>query len=79
MDKISYEEIVSILAKHGRPDLIAELKLLESKIVDKDYSPTEKEKRDYRRKERLSVSEGSSAEDEDIEIKDEGGGFYSLK
>ena len=37
MDKISSEEIVSILAMHGRPDLIQEFK--EHIKIDEDYKP----------------------------------------
>lgn len=75
MDENDYEEIISTLAKCGRPDLIESFK--ECVKRDANYSPTAKEKRDYRRKESLSVSEGS-AEEEDLIIKDEGGGHFSL-
>ena len=37
MDKVSFEEIVSILAMHGRPDLIADFK--EHVKIDEDYKP----------------------------------------
>jgi hypothetical protein len=37
MDKIVFEEIVSILAMHGRPDLISEFK--DHVKIDEDYKP----------------------------------------
>ena len=71
MDKIAFEEIVSILAMHGRPDLISEFK--EHVKVDYDYKPPK-----FMRKDSLSDSEGSAtSEDLNYTIDDEG--FYSLK
>ena len=37
MDKIAYEEITSVLAMFGRPDLIAEFQ--EHVKIDEDYKP----------------------------------------
>ena len=48
MDRITYEEIISTLAKCGRPDLIQEFKEFVS--VDEDYSPSADAK-----KERLRI------------------------
>ena len=76
MDESNYEEIISTLAKCGRPDLIASFKEFVKR--DFNYSPTEKEKREYRRKERLSISEGSAEEEETYKVKDEGNGHFSL-
>jgi len=71
MDKIVFEEIVSILAMHGRPDLISEFK--ENAKIDPDYQPPK-----FMRKDSLSDSEGSAtSEDLNYTIDDEG--FYSLK
>jgi len=74
MDQISYDEILSCLAKCGRPDLIMELRELEKKIVDQDYDPS---KERIVRKEKYSDDEGS-AEEEDIQFSVDEEGFYSL-
>ena len=70
MDIVSFEEIKSILAKCGRPDLIQELK--EHVKVDEDYVPPKRTRRDS-----LSDSEGSAV-DEEYEVEC-ANGFYSLK
>ena len=71
MDRISSEEIISILAMHGRPDLIQEFK--EHMKVDEDYKPPLRARNDS-----LSLSEGSaSSEDCDFEVDQHG--FHSLK
>ena len=74
MDQISYEEILSCLAKCGRPDLIMELRELEKKIVDQDYDPS---KERFVRKEKYSDEEGS-AEEEDIQFSVDDEGFHYL-
>jgi hypothetical protein len=61
------EEIISILAQHGRPDLIAELR-------DPDYEPPKSV-----RKEALSDTEGSAEEESDYEVEVDSEGFLSLK
>ncbi len=71
MDKIAFEEIVSILAMHGRPDLISEFK--EHAKIDEDYKPKFMGRRDS-----LSDSEGS-ATSEDLNYTIDDRGFYSLK
>jgi len=71
MDKISFEEITSILAMHGRPDLIQEFK--EHVKIDEDYEPPSRIRKDS-----LSDSEGSAvSEDVNVDVDDDG--FYSLK
>jgi len=70
MDKIAFEEIVSILAMFGRPDLISEFK--EHVKIDEDYKPPLRTREDS-----LSDSEGSAV-DEEYEIECSNG-FYSLK
>ena len=72
MDKISFEEIVSILAMHGRPDLIQEAK--EHIKIDEDYKPPT-----YNRRDSLSESEGSADSEEEYEVKIDENGFQSLK
>jgi|TARA_R100000479_G_scaffold171229_1_gene114550 hypothetical protein len=72
MDKIAYEEITSVLAMFGRPDLIAEFK--EHVKVDEDYTPPK-----YTRREKLSDSEGSAVSEEEYEIEEDENGFQSLK
>jgi len=75
MDQISYEEILSCLAKCGRPDLIMEMRELENKIVDEDYDPS---KERIVRKEKYSDEEGS-AESEEVDFDVDADGFYSLR
>jgi len=61
------EEIISILAMHGRPDLIELFR-------DVDYEPPLRVRR-----ERLSDTEGSAEEESDYEVEVDSKGFYSLK
>ena len=72
MDKVSFEEIVSILAMHGRPDLIADFK--DSVKIDADYKPPLRNNVDS-----LSDDEGSAAEEEAYEVYVDQRGFCSLK
>ena len=75
MDIISYEEIISTLAKCGRPDLIQELQELKHKIVDDDYDPNnEKQKEEF-----YSEEEGSATSEEDGDFIIDEEGFHSLK
>jgi hypothetical protein len=71
MDQGYFDEIVSILAMNGRPELIAELK--EHVKIDKDYVPPLRT-----RKERLSDSEGSAVSEEEYEVNIDEDGFQSL-
>jgi uncharacterized protein YqeY len=70
MDLVTYEEIVSVLARNGRPDLIQELK--EHIKIDKDYKPS------LVHSDSLSDTEGS-ATDESIDFIVDGDGFHCLK
>ena len=72
MDKISFEEIVSILAMHGRPDLIDEVK--EHVKVDGEYRPPLRTRKDS-----LSDSEGSAISEDQYEVNVDESGFHSLK
>jgi len=72
MDKISFEEIVSILAMHGSPDLIAEVK--EHIKIDEEYKPPLRTRKDS-----LSDSEGSAISEEEYEVNVDENGFVSLK
>ena len=71
MDRITFEEIVSILAMHGRPDLIQEAK--DHSKIDEDYVPPT-----FNRREKLSESEGSAASEEEYEVQIDENGFQSL-
>ena len=71
MDIMTYEEITSILAMHGRPDLIMEFQ--DNVRVDEDYKPPIRTRKDS-----LSDSEGSATE-ESIEFEVDEEGFMSLK
>tara|TARA_R110002049_G_scaffold3929_6_gene28527 strand:- start:1293 stop:1508 length:216 start_codon:yes stop_codon:yes gene_type:complete len=70
MDMITFEEIVSVLARNGRPDLIQEFK--EFVKVDEDYKPPPRNTNDS-----LSDTEGS-ATDESLEFIVDEDGFHSL-
>ena len=72
MDKVSFEEIVSILAMHGRPDLIADFK--DSVKIDEDYKPPLRNSNDS-----LSDDEGSAVSESDYEVDVDSEGFCSLK
>jgi len=72
MDKITFEEITSILAKNGRPDLIAECK--EHIKIDSDYKPPRRTRKDI-----LSDDEGSAISEEEYEVHEDSEGFLSLK
>ena len=72
MDKVSFEEIVSILAMHGRPDLIADFK--EHIKIDEDYKPPLRNSNDS-----LSDDEGSATSESDYEVDVDSEGFCSLK
>ena len=72
MDNITFEEITSILAKNGRPDLIAECK--EHIKIDEDYKPPS-----FMRKDILSDDEGSAVSEEEYEVHEDSEGFLSLK
>ena len=72
MEPSYFEEIISILAKNGRPDLIQELK--EHVKIDEDYKPP-----NFIRKEKLSDSEGSATSESDYEVEVDEDGFQSLK
>jgi len=71
MDQIAYDEIVSVLAMFGRPDLIQEFK--DNVSVDEDYVPK------FTRRDSLSDSEGSACSESDYEVEMDADGFQSLK
>ena len=70
MDQGYFDEIVSVLAMNGRPDLIAEFK--EHVKIDKDYVPPK-----FVRKEKLSDSEGSAVSEEEYQVDIDEDGFQS--
>tara|TARA_R110002167_G_scaffold124943_1_gene304691 strand:+ start:153 stop:371 length:219 start_codon:yes stop_codon:yes gene_type:complete len=72
MDKVSFEEIISILAMHGRPDLIADFK--DSIKIDADYKPPLRNDVDS-----LSDDEGTATSESDYEVDVDSEGFCSLK
>ena len=72
MDQGTYDEIVSVLAMVGRPDLIDEFRVYVN--VDKDYKPPK-----YVRKDKYSESEGSASSESDYEVEEDENGFCSLK
>jgi len=72
MDQTSFEEIVSILAMNGRPDLIMEFK--EYTKIDEDYIPPK-----FMKREKLSDDEGSATSEGSYTIEEDEDGFLSLK
>ena len=72
MDQSTFDEIVSILAKNGRPDLIAECH--EHIKIDDDYEPPTFMKRD-----KYDYDEGSAEEESDYSVEEDEEGFQSLK
>ena len=71
MDQGTYDEITSILAMVGRPDLIIEFK--DNVKLDEDYSPK------FMKRDSLSDSEGSAVTEEEYEVEEDENGFKSLK
>tara|TARA_R110001632_G_scaffold11349_1_gene41044 strand:- start:61 stop:276 length:216 start_codon:yes stop_codon:yes gene_type:complete len=71
MDQIAYDEIISILAMNGRPDLIADFK--DNIKVDEDFKPH------LIMRDSLSDTEGSACTEEEYEINVDEKGFHSLK
>ena len=71
MDQVAYDEIVSVLAMFGRPDLIQEFK--DNVSVDEDYVPK------FTSRDSLSNSEGSACSESDYEVEIDDEGFQSLK
>jgi len=79
MDSQSYADILELLDMAGRQDLIVELQSLKCKIVDECYNPKEdiKKSKLKKNKEPYSDDEGS-AEEENIKVKIDQEGFYSI-
>ncbi len=66
MSEISFEEIISILAMHGRPDLIADLKDM---LGDPDYLQVSEDS---------STDEDDNCEMEDVKAVVDDEGFHKL-
>jgi len=67
IDEEYFEEIISILAKNGRPDLISVLR-------DTEYKPPK-----YVKKEYYSDDEGSATSESEYDVEVDEDGFYALK
>ena len=76
MDQVAYDEIISVLAMFGRPDLIQEFK--DNVSIDEDYEPSITDVI-RSRGEPLSESEGSACSESDYEVEMDADGFQSLK
>lgn len=72
MDQSTFDELISILAKNGRPDLIAECQ--EHIKIDNNYEPPT-----FMRREIYSESEGSAEEESDYSVEEDEDGFESLR
>lgn len=72
MDQSTFDELISILAKNGRPDLIAECQ--EHIKIDNDYEPPS-----FMRREKYSESECSAEEESDYSVEEDEDGFKSLR
>ncbi len=79
MEQKIFDEIVNLLESLGFKVLVEEMKEVESKIVDDDYNPAEdiKKSKLKRNHEPYSDDEGS-AEEENIKVKIDEDGFYSI-
>ena len=81
MDKKCFDEIVIILNKEKREDLVAmlsEFVAVDDKVVDQDYKQTKLEVKRSKKKEYYSDSEGS-AEEETLTYSVDQSGFYQLE
>jgi len=77
MDSGVFEELILLCQSNEREDLALYLASIEEIIVeDKDYSPTAKEKREFKKDQELDLIE--EGEPEDIKVKVDKDGFYSL-
>lgn len=76
MDPVVYEEIVSNLARFGRPDLILEFK--EHVTIDPLYEPSKDILKNRFKKEIYSEDE-CSASDEELSYQIDQDGFYQLE
>jgi len=74
MESHSFNEIIDILEKAQRVDLVNELQELKSKIVDDDYSPTKMEIRESK-----DDDSCSTGEEEDLAFSIDEDGFYQLE
>jgi hypothetical protein len=78
MDSQIFEELIILCKENDREDLASHLESLEDIIVeDKDWSPTAKDKRQFKKDEELDLIEEGIAE-KLIVVKDKDG-FLSLK
>lgn len=75
MDQTTYDEIISTLAKCGRPDLIQEFREFVS--IDETYEPSKELLRNKFRKEKYSDDEGTASE-EDLNFVVDKDGFHEL-
>lgn len=73
LDSDTLEEIISILAKNGRPDLIAELR----KSRDDDYKPPTKKIKEYYEYYEDYQTDEEKYDHSDVSI--DSNGFWSLK
>jgi len=77
MDSGVFEELILLCKSNEREDLALYLASIEEIIVeDKDYSPTAKEKREFKKDQELDLIE--EGEPEDIRVIKDKDGFYSL-
>jgi predicted ribosome-associated RNA-binding protein Tma20 len=74
MESHSFNEIIDILEKAQRADLVNELQELKSKIVDDNYSPTQMEIRESK-----DDDSCSSGEEEYLAFSIDEDGFYQLE
>ena len=77
MDSQVFEELIVLCKSNEREDLAEYLTSIEDVITeDKDYSPTAKEKREFKKDQQLDLIE--EGEPEDIRVIKDKDGFYSL-
>lgn len=76
MDETDYEEIISILAKNGRPDLIASFKTALTGDEFQEWTPSLKEKKEHDKEE--GEYDSDIGEEEKVKAAQTEDGFYYL-
>ena len=79
MDTQMFRELLELAQKAKRPDIVSCLIQVEDLLVDPDWSPTSKDKYEFKKDEKLDEDYGGDATDEEFEVYQDEDGFLSLK
>ena len=79
MDTQMFRELLELAQKAKRPDIVSALFQVEDLLVDPDWSPTSKDKYEFKKDEKLDDDYGGDATDEEFEVYQDEDGFLSLK